>query len=200
MSNEQKPAQGEFPPRIRVHLSDVSGRVLSGWPEPKATAFDGTLYLSLAEHEAIVENRLWSACNAEAEAKRERDAAREEAKAIISKEFDAWLDLIELDHRDILKKGLYKDPEESSYHYRSRVNLLSAVRASIDRALLKSNISPPNGYETQESGLNATRSGADLGGTEKDAPDGGAGTPEQRYQQWAESHPDNPERGEEGKS
>lgn len=83
---------------------------------------------------------------------------------IAAREFDAWLDLIEADHRDILEKGLYKDPEESSFNYRNRVNLLSAVKVSVLRALQqshKSNISHPIGDETAESGIKATRAGTD---------------------------------------
>lgn len=57
----------------------------------------------------------------------ERARAFEEA----AKEVDSWLDLLEIDHRDIIAKGQYKDPQEAGREYRNMCNLLSTVRACI---------------------------------------------------------------------
>lgn len=57
----------------------------------------------------------------------ERARAFEEA----AKEVDAWLDLLEVDHRDIIAKQQYKDPQEAGREYRNKCNLLGAVRVSI---------------------------------------------------------------------
>ena len=59
--------------------------------------------------------------------------ARAEAIQATIKEVDAWLDLLEIDHRDIIAKGQYKDPQEAGREYRNKCNLLGAVRASINK-------------------------------------------------------------------
>lgn len=104
----------QFPPRLQGYRTHAGTWVAMSDEAPSPAH---TEYLSLSEHEALL-----SAARAEARA----DALEEAAK-----EVDAWRDLIEVDHRDILAKGQYKDPQDAGREYRNKQNLLGSVAHGI---------------------------------------------------------------------
>lgn len=112
MTHAEMPPRGHIPAYGVRNLAE--GREVEIYPtalphEP----FNTVEYLSVQESQA------------------RESRAREEAFEEAAKEVDAWLDLIELDHRDIIAKGQYSNPQEASREYRNKCNLLGAVRASL---------------------------------------------------------------------
>jgi hypothetical protein len=112
------PAKGlEAPPRVWIYtprgkFPDYGNYYTYIGEVPSSGKID---YLSLQEAEHLLRQ------------------ARAEAFEEAIKEVDAWLDLLEIDHRDIIAKGQYKDPQEAGREYRNKCNLLGAVRASISK-------------------------------------------------------------------
>lgn len=109
------------PPRIRRLNGEQLMRMKradSGAEFNEAATQVGALeYISISEHESILHARVAE--------------ARVEALGDAVKECDAWLDLMETDHRAKIKDNSYPDPQEGGREYRNICNMVSAVRAGI---------------------------------------------------------------------